>query len=673
MLNEKISVLKGIGPKKSELLASVGITTLGELLRFFPVKYNYYEFYDSLADINCDTKALFRVKYDGNGTRIYSPKTGNFISWIFTENNTKIRFYWFNQPYILATLKKGQTYCVKCEVKKNGKLLSAANPHFYAENEYGQSTLEPVYKQIRGISQKEISGYIGQAIDLCREDEDFFPHEITDKFNLPDKFEALKSVHFPKNEEDGINGMRRFIFEEFFMFAMRQRILKAQLPKEGSEMRFKTSDIAEFGKNLPYELTEDQRKALNSIVFDMRSQIPMNRIIQGDVGSGKTIVAFAACYMAKLSGKQSIIMAPTEVLARQHKEAFNEIFHDYMINCELLVGSITKKDKICIKNKFEHNEIDVLIGTHALLEDDVFSDNVGLAIIDEQHRFGVRQRFEIKEKGKPINLLSLTATPIPRTLAMTAYGGLDVSIIGTMPSGRIPIKTYAVNSTMHERIYKFIVKEVKNGRQAYVICPLVDDDEKASVKSYYEQLRKNELSSVRVGMMYGKMKPEEKEEVMRLFASREMDVLISTTVIEVGVNVPNASVIIIENAENFGLAQLHQLRGRVGRGQYKSYCILVSDSKTETAIKRLDALVKNTSGFDIAEMDLEMRGAGEFFGLRQHGEQQFTIGVLPRDAGILLQALEASDFIEKNKQCFIDFYNYIFQSAQSATDGVVMN
>ena len=674
MINENIQIIKGIGPKKAELLKSVGITTPGELLHYFPSRYDFYCYYKNISDINENTKAVFYIIYDGTAVKKYSPKIGYYVRWQVMLNGKALSFIWFNQPYIINSLVKEKKYCVKCEITYKGKFAEAVNPHFSLKQEYNQSILQPVYRVPAGISSTEIAGFIEIAFNLCRNEiDDYIPRDIAEKYGIMCLNDAIEGVHFPKNEENGILAMQRFIFEEFFMFCMRQRQLRSKRVQNGSRIEFDKDKITSFMYSLPYSLTNAQKKAIYDIAEDMMSNEPMNRIVQGDVGSGKTIVAFAACLMAKFGGKQAIIMAPTEVLARQHKESFEKIFGNTGIKSDILAGSLKANEKEYVKKAFSNGDIDVLIGTHAVLEDNVESDNVGLVITDEQHRFGVRQRFNLKMKGKPVNMLVLTATPIPRTLSMTIYGDLDVSVIDELPPGRIPVKTYALDSSMHDRIYRFIVNEVKAGRQAYIICPLVEDEEKISVKTYYDKLSSNELKEVRTAMLYGSMKPQEKDSIMKAFAEGKIDVIISTTVIEVGINVPNATVIVVENAEKFGLAQLHQLRGRVGRGKYKSYCVLMSDSKSETAKARLKTLVRTTNGFEIAEEDMRLRGAGEYFGLRQHGQQQFKLGELPRDAILFAKAASAADFVEKHKTDYIEFYSKIRQAADLLNDDIVFN
>ncbi len=672
--DESIINIKGIGPKKAELLNSIGISTVGELLHYFPGRYDFYRFYSTPDEIKGGGRAVFYLTYDGRAVRKYSSKTGFYIVWQVQTAQKVLSFTWFNQPYMINTLKKGQRYAVLCDIEYNGKYLSAQNPHLDMKNAYEGSFMIPKYKAPDGISSNQMWTIIKTALESINDVRDDMPQDLREKYNIAGLKCALSGVHAPENEDDGIAAMQRFIFEEFFMFRIRMLMNKKEQPQENAEMNVNESAVEKFYSELPFEPTDAQKRATADILNDLKSTKPMNRIVQGDVGSGKTLVAEAASLAAKTSGSQTIVMAPTEVLARQHAQSFNDALEHYGVKTGLLVGSMTKAEKDSVKKAFANGDADILIGTHAVLEDDVKSDNVGLVITDEQHRFGVRQRLNLKNKGKPTNMLVLTATPIPRTLALVIYSDLDVSIINEMPRGRIPVKTYRRKSTARKKVYDFVLGEIRSGHQAYVICPSVDeeDDTKASVKRMYESLSQNELKTVKCVYLYGQMKPAEKEKTMNAFANGEIDVLISTTVIEVGVNVPNATVMVIENAERFGLSQLHQLRGRVGRGKDKSYCILMSDSETETATARLEMLTKTTDGFEIAREDLRLRGQGEYFGLRQHGETGFRLGELPRDAEIFARAAEAAIIVLGDDK-YKDYREKVLAKAARMNEGIVLN
>lgn len=673
---ESVNVLKGVGEKKAMAFADCNIHTVGELLEYYPVRYEYYNYFNSPEKIDQSGNTVFYAVYNGEATKQYAKNVGMFVRWRIKTSTRDVLLTWFNQPYIANSLEKGKRYCIKCSLELKNGIWQAVNPKFSSTAQYVHGVIEPVYKNIQGIGQSELIKFIKNAIEYIENDTvDVIPEDIRKKYFIPGYMESLKSIHLPKSEEDCIKGNRRLIFEEFYMFRLRQKLSAGKRNFGNASVDVDYDCVKKFIYELPYKLTPAQNKAIEDIVRDLKSKRPMNRIVQGDVGSGKTVVAFAACLMAKSAGMQSIIMVPTEVLARQHEESFKKIFCNINISEALLVGNMKQKEKKQAILDFCNGNTDVLIGTHAVLEDSVTSENIGLVITDEQHRFGVKQRLNLKNKGRPVNMLVLTATPIPRTLSMVIYGDLDVSLIDEMPPDRIPVKTYAVNGTMRERIYKFVVKQVKNGRQAYIVCPLIDDDDlnKASVKKYFTQLSENELSEVKTGMLYGSMKPNEKDKVMELFANGEIDVLISTTVIEVGINVPNATVMVIEDAEKFGLAQLHQLRGRVGRGKEQSYCVLISDSDGKIAKERLSALVKTNDGFKIAESDMKLRGQGEYFGLKQHGNNQFKFGELPRDSELFVQACDAVEYVASNSERYSDFSKQIYEKAKKLNEEIVFN
>ena len=676
-INDSISVIKGVGEKKAQAFASVGINTVRDVVEYYPTRYEYYRYYDSPALIFEKGNVIFYAMYDGTATRQYAKTVGMFIRWRIKTGTTDVMLTWFNQPYILNALQKGKRYCIKCSVEYKKGIWQAVNPKFSSTEEHNKSVLEPIYRSIKGIGQSELQKFIRLGIEHIGDGQecDTLPKMIRERYEVQGYVESLKSVHFPTGEDECIRGNKRLIFEEFFEFRMRQMLSAARRDEGNAAVEVSDNAVAEYESMLPYKLTNAQKKAMDDVLRDLKKQKPMNRMIQGDVGSGKTAVAFAGCWMAKSAGLQSIIMVPTEVLARQHLASFEKTFEGKSITARLLVGSMKQSEKRSVLEGYKNGTVDVLIGTHAVLEENVESENVGLVITDEQHRFGVKQRLNLKNKGKPVNMLVMTATPIPRTLSMVVYGDLDVSVIDELPPDRVPIRTYAVNGTMRERIYKFIVKQVKAGFQAYVICPLIEDEDenKASVKQYFTKLSQNELSEVKTGMLFGSMKANQKDEVMSAFANGEIDVLISTTVIEVGVNVPNATVIVIEDAEKFGLAQLHQLRGRVGRGKEQSHCILISDSNGEMAKERLSSLVKTTDGFEIASFDMKLRGQGEYFGLRQHGKEQFRFGDLMRDMEIFTLAADAVEFVKAHRDELGDFYQTAYDRAKKLNEEIVFN
>ena len=662
-LEDNIQKIKGIGAKKAELFAKLDVDTVRSLVYMLPMRYEIYQFCNSLADIKAEGCVAFYMQYNGGAAEHISIGGSRYIQYLYREPAGSVRFVWFNQPYILKTLQKGAIYKVVTRVEYSSGVWSAVNPKLIkaAKREKDEgSFMEPVYSSVAGLKSQEISRYIKLALSELGEIQDLLPKAIAQKYHLDDINTALHKAHMPSGREDCVSARRRLVFDELFLFASRMKLARRMGSASGAGIDIYQKEIERFIASLPYALTNAQNMALHEILRDMENDKPMNRILQGDVGSGKTIVAFLACYAAKLAGKQSIIMAPTELLARQHLESFQKLFHEDDMSAVLLVGSMGSRAKKQAKAEFASGRADVLIGTHAVLESDVEAANLGLVVTDEQHRFGVAQRARLKNKGNPVNMLVMTATPIPRTLSMVLYGDLDISAIDELPPGRLPIKTYNVNSSMHGRIYNFIRREAEAGHQAYLVCPLIENEdeagesEKLSVKNLHKKLVENELKGLSVGMLYGSMTPEEKEKTAQEFFAGKIQVLVCTTVVEVGVNVPNATIIVIENAERFGLAQLHQLRGRVGRGKEKSYCILITDSTTDTVNARMRIMSQTNNGFEIAERDMELRGSGEYFGLKQSGEAQFRYAQLPEDMELLREASMAADQVLSEPQ-FAEF------------------
>ena len=504
-----------------------------------------------------------------------------------------------------------------------------------------------MYSSTSGISQKMLRSIIKDTLDYAgNQIHDFIPTSIRKKYKLCDRNYAVSNIHFPESNESFFIARRRLVFEELFMLQTALLKMKSSVNKGKSGIVFKNINCAkEILNALPFELTDAQKKVMREIVNDIKSGKSMNRLVQGDVGSGKTAVALVTAFIAIRNGYQSALMAPTEVLAGQHYEFISKILDSLGIKTVLLTGSLKKKEKEKALELIKSGEAKMVIGTHAVIQENVEFQKLGMVITDEQHRFGVRQRGTLSEKGENPHVLVMTATPIPRTLALILYGDLDISIIDHLPPGRQKIDTLSVNSSYHERIYSFIRKEVDRGRQVYIICPMIDENDKLDVQdvtTYTEKLKNEIFSDYSVECMHGKIKPQKKQEIMEEFAKNNINILVSTTVIEVGINVPNATIMMIENAERFGLAQLHQLRGRVGRGSEKSYCILVCDSKSKVAKERMNMMTKSSDGFEISEMDLKLRGPGEFFGTRQHGLPEMKIANLYKDMNILKEAQKAS-------------------------------
>jgi len=560
---------------------------------------------------------------------------------------------WFNQPYMATNFKNDEEYYISGRVAWDAYGVSMENAEWERRGAANLSAgrIVPVYRLTGGLTQKILRPIIKQAIDAAIDQiEEFLPKDILKEQGLCGRSFAIKNIHFPENSKDYFIARKRLVFDELFLMQSALFMAKGQLRHK--KPPWKNMDTSPILDALPFKLTPDQRKVVEEITTDISGGYALNRLLQGDVGSGKTAVAMVICYLAAKNGTQAAVMAPTETLATQHFHAFAEIFEGFGIKCALLSGSLKASEKTAIKKRLKLGEIDIIIGTHALIQSNVEFKKLGLVITDEQHRFGVRQRATLTEKGaSPPHTLVMTATPIPRSLAMVLYGDMDISAIRQLPPGRQPIDTYSVTKSYHGRLFAFIAKEVDAGRQAYIICPLIQKDEEeqkpnnmeiTQVIKFAEELKRGVFANYAVGILHGKMKAAEKNTVMEQFAQNHIQILVSTTVIEVGINVPNATVMLIENAERFGLSQLHQLRGRVGRGLHKSYCILVTDAKNETTKKRMQAMTKTGDGFVLSELDLELRGPGEFFGTQQHGLPRMQLANLYKDTEVLALARDAA-------------------------------
>ena len=643
-----IRFLKGVGEKRAELLRKKGIDTVGALLRFYPRAYLDWQNITPISECHEGENVCVRAE-------ITSPvKTANIrrgttlYKFSAADDSGVIEVTLFNRKYLAENLREGRSYLFYGKLGYGITLRQMSSPEIMPAEYMG---IEPVYAATEGLSSKTIEKIMKNALVYTDSVQDAIPDGIRQKNGLCDFKTALKSIHFPLERQALESAKRRLVFEELFVLQTGLLFLKRRR-RALAGCTVKKNLLEEFKMTLSFKLTGAQERVINECLTDMMSPRPMNRLIQGDVGSGKTAVAAALMYISAGNGFQSALMAPTELLAEQHFKTLCKITENSGIKCALLTGSLTKKQKDEVKTGLKSGEIKVAVGTHALLTDDVEFESLGLVVTDEQHRFGVGQRGRLSSKGNNPHTLVMSATPIPRTLGLIIYGDLDISIIDEYPAGRQKIATYCVDSSYNARVYNYIKKFIAEGRQAYIVCPLVDENEALGIKSaseYYEELSENQFKDYTLGLLHGKMKPKDKESVMRRFAAGEIQLLISTTVIEVGIDVPNAALMVIENAERFGLSQLHQLRGRIGRGEYSSACILISDVKSGDTKRRLDVIKNNTDGFKIADEDLKLRGPGDFLGSRQHGLPDMKIADIFADRETLHSAgKEAEELLRRD-------------------------
>ncbi len=664
-VKNEVKYLKGVGPKKSQRLNRLDIATIKDLFYYFPREYEDRREVKKIESLEDGEKTSIEVTLDAKPS-MFKPNRKLSITKVMAKDDTGIvQIVWFNQPYVIKQLNNGDKIKLNGKVKKSGMIIEIHNPIYVKDGEKSDKVgrILPIYSLTEKLKNNEMIKIVDTALsDYLGYIYESLPEYVIDKYKLLDIQTAIRNIHFPTNRNAYVMSRNRLVFDELFTLQLGLLLLKERSKNETEYIEFKKSEeVDEFIEKLPFRLTNAQKKVMDEISKDMMSKKQMNRLVQGDVGSGKTIIAVIAMFKAFKSGYQSVMMAPTEILAQQHLENITELFEPLGIKCELLASSVTKKNKEKIMKKLKAGEIDILIGTHALIEDYVEFKNLGLAITDEQHRFGVRQRAKLSSKGKSPDILIMTATPIPRTLALIVHGDLDVSIIDELPPGRKKIETHVRNDRNRDDIYDFTKSQIDEGRQIYIVCPLVEESETLNIKSateLYEDLSEGEFSDYKVSLLHGKMKPKEKDKIMIDFKDGKADILVSTTVIEVGVNIPNSSMMIIENSERFGLAQLHQLRGRIGRGEYQSFCILINQGRGKVAKERMDIMERTNDGFLISEKDLEIRGPGEFFGIRQHGLPELNITKLPRDMNILKAAQDTSlEILEKDPNLELKEHN----------------
>lgn len=653
-LDSSIQYIKGVGPKKASRLKRLHISTIKDILYFVPRDYDDRSVFKKLIEASNGEKITLEITIEDIGT-INRPRRGLSILKVpFRDSSGLGQLIWFNQDYLKDKLRIGEKYVINGKYNLFGSERQIVNPVIEKSNKQDKvGRIVPIYPLTEGVTNNEMIKIIRTAlsenIHLIKE---FLPDEILNKYGLMDIKKAIHTVHFPETMTSMVAAKQRLAYEELFILQITLLMLKEKNnSKEGIKYQYK-KEVIDFINSLEFELTNSQDRVINEIFDDMESYKQMNRLIQGDVGSGKTILAIIAMFKAVLNGYQAAMMAPTEILATQHFESISKTLENYNINCKLLVGSISKKNKEIILRELKDGKIDIVIGTHAIIQENIEFDRLGLVITDEQHRFGVGHRDSLSQKGINPDILVMTATPIPRTLALILYGDLDISIIDELPPGRKEIETYTVDAQYKSRVYKFIEKQVEEGRQAYIVCPLIEESETLTLESateLYNELNEKVFKNYKVGLLHGKMNTKEKDLIMEKFKNNEINILVSTTVIEVGVNVPNANIMLIVNAERFGLAQLHQLRGRVGRGKYQSYCILVNEGRTKLSRERMRIMQESTDGFKISEKDLELRGPGEFFGTRQHGIPELKVANLFTDMKILKTAQkDALNLIEKD-------------------------
>lgn len=662
-LSDSIQYVKGVGPKKKVELNRLGIKTVYDLLTYYPRTYEDQSVLTKIADLKAGCQATVAGVIVNVSDRQGSRRGMTIITALIGDGSGFLQITWFNQKYLKKQLKPGSRVFVTGKVSYayggRGQFAMSQLASFQILGEADEAEtltgIMPVYGATEKLNQKFFRKIIKELFASELEVEEIIAEPIKAKYNLLNRFEALKNIHFPENFTELKIARARLAFEELYMIQCGLLLLKKRVQEKKSGVRHLADSnlLKHVLTALPFKLTHDQAKTWQEIKHDMESSVPMRRLVQGDVGSGKTVIALLALVKTVENGYQGALMAPTEILASQHYESFQNLLSDFGIRVGFLSGRLTKKKREEMYALLAEQKIDIVIGTHALIQEGVHFAKLGLVVTDEQHRFGIDQRAELEKKGELTpDVLVMTATPIPRTMTLTVYGDLDVSLIQELPPGRQPIRTFVRTPDRRELIYQYVLTQLKAGRQAYVVCPLIEMNEESdlpSAEEVYDELRFGIFQGVPCGLVHGRMKPAEKEQIMQAFYEDKIKLLVATTVIEVGVNVPNASIMVIEHAERFGLAQLHQLRGRIGRGEYKSYCILVSDMKTENAKERLKIMATTSDGFKLAEADLKMRGPGQFFGTLQHGLPDLKIADVLGDMDILFKAREAAEETLKHK------------------------
>lgn len=650
---DSVRRIKGVGEKAEACFHKLNIWEVGDLLEHYPRDYD--EFHDVVPVKELEEGKMMAVE----GVLRRKPSVKNtsrmkIITAFFEDSTGVVQTTWFNMPFLVSRLHMGTRYLLRGKIGRlNGKLV-LEQPKMYSKNEFYKNVgkMLPIYPLTAGLTNNQVTKAVQAALSECEGLTEFLPAEIRKRQDLTGYRKALQDIHFPKNRVDFLKARKRLVFDELFLYQAALRGIRLQKTHTSSHIMTYMEKVDEFRDGLPFTLTKAQERVFAEIVADMTGGTVMNRLVQGDVGSGKTVVAVLALYLAVCNGTQGAFMVPTEVLAAQHYESLQKMFAGYGVRVGILTGSLTAKQKREGKECLAAGEWDIVVGTHAILQDNVTFHNLSLVITDEQHRFGVRQRENLSEKGEEPHVLAMSATPIPRTLALVLYGDMDLSVMDERPANRLPIKNCVVGTDYRPQAYKFMKEQIDMGHQIYIICPMVEENEESELESvmiYTEKLRELFRGAIRVEALHGKMKPQEKNEIMERFGAGQTDLLVSTTVIEVGIDVPNATVMMIENAERFGLAQLHQLRGRVGRGSAQSYCILMYGRESKEAKERLGLLAGSNDGFEIAREDLKLRGQGDFFGVMQSGDKLFQLADIYEDAKVLRAANEEAAHFDLNE------------------------
>lgn len=641
---DSIRQIKGVGEKAEQRFHKLDIWNVGDLLEHYPREYDEFHDLVKIADVKEGEMAAVEGVMACRPS-IHTTARLKILSMVLEDETGRITVTWFNMPFLANRLKMGTRYILRGKVgRKNGKLV-LEQPKMYSKNEFFKQVgmLHPIYPLTAGLTNHAVEKAVRDAIGSLEGAAEFLPADLRKRQNLLAYRKAIHDIHFPKNQLEYRKARKRLVFDEFFLYQAALQAIRIKNYKPSSHVMTQNERLEEFVNDLPYELTAAQKRVYEEIEKDMTGGMTMNRLVQGDVGSGKTVVAVMALFLAVCNGEQGAFMVPTEVLAMQHKESLEAMLAPYGVKIGLLIGSMTAKEKREGKQKLAEGEWNVVVGTHAILQDNVEFKDLALVITDEQHRFGVRQREKLMEKGDTPHVLAMSATPIPRTLALVLYGDMDLSIMDELPANRLPIKNCVVGTDYRPQAYRFMKDQIEKGRQVYIICPMVEEKEEVALESvvmYSEQLKEIFPAGITIECLHGKMKPKEKNEVMQRFIEGTTDILVSTTVIEVGIDVPNATVMMIENAERFGLAQLHQLRGRVGRGKEQSYCILMYGKESKEGKERLSILAGSNDGFEIAREDLKLRGQGDFFGVMQSGDKLFSLADIYEDAQVLKAANE---------------------------------